>query len=340
MPPQHQVTLAQVAKAAGVSIATASRAINGSTRRVSEDIRVHVAQTAEDLGYLPNLSAQTVVKGASPTVAVLVSDIADPYFSTISSGIMTRARQAGLMVTMATSERRPADERDIIRAFRSQRPRAVIVVGSRQYLNPEAEAITAELEAFRAAGGHVVLVSQGPSVFDLVEIQNYDGARQLAHALIGQGGKRFGVVAGFRSLRTNADRLAGFTQGLADHGFELEESCIAEAAFTRDGGVTAMQQLLAERPEVDTVFATSDLMALGAGTALRAAGIEPGLGVSLAGFDNIDLSQDVTPALTTVDVPLDDIGRRAVELALDDHDQPRVLEIPTSVILRESTPQR
>ncbi|WP_150461352.1 LacI family DNA-binding transcriptional regulator [Nesterenkonia ebinurensis] len=340
MPPQHQVTLAQVAEAAGVSIATASRAINGSTRKVSEVIRARVRRTAEELGYLPNLSAQTVVKGASPTVAVLVSDIADPYFSAISSGIMAGARQAGLMVTMATSERRSADERDMIRTFRSQRPRAIVVVGSRWDEDPEAQAIEEQLTAYQQAGGRVVMVSQGPSPFDLVEIQNVEGARALAHALVDQGGQHFGVVLGYRGLRTNADRLAGFAQGLAERGITLQEETVAEGAFTRDGGYAAMGELLGRDLELDTVFATSDLMAFGAGTAMREAGLQPGVQIGLAGFDNIALSEDVTPALTTVDVPLGQIGRHAMDLALSDHEEARTIEIPTSVILRASTPVR
>lgn len=340
MPPKRQVTLAHVAEAAGVSIATASRAINGSTRRVSGDIVAKVSATAEELGYLPNLSAQTVVKGASPTVAILVSDIADPYFSTISSGIMGAARQAGLMVTMATSERRPSDELHIIRTFRSQRPRAIILAGSRQDPDPHGDAIRQNLEVYRDSGGRVVMISQGPSPFSLVEIQNEEGARQLATALVGRGGSRFGVVTGFRHLRTNADRLRGFSAGLADHGITLDSASVAEAPFTRDGGYQGMKELLERDLDLDTVFVTSDLMAFGAATALREAGLEPGRDVSLAGFDDIGLTQDVTPALSTVHVPLTDVGRRAMELALNDHPDPQRITVPTTVILRDSTPQR
>ncbi|WP_300344414.1 LacI family DNA-binding transcriptional regulator [Nesterenkonia sp.] len=342
MPHSTHVTLAQVAAAAGVSIATASRAINGSTRKVSEDIRQRVAQTAEELGYLPNLSAQTVVKGAAPVVAVLVSDIADPYFSSISAGVMAGAREAGLMVTMATSERRSEDELEMIRTFRAQRPRAIIVVGSRQEPDERTAEIENQLQTYRDSGGHVVLISQGPSPFDLVEIQNYDGAKQLAHALVDRGGRSFGIAAGRRSLRTNVDRIAGFTDGLAERGLSLADGAIAEAPFTRDGGFTAMTELLGRREELqlDTVFATSDLMAFGAATAMRSAGVIPGQDISLAGFDNIALAEDVTPALTTVDVPLEEAGYRAVKLALAEDPAPESLQLGTSVILRGSTPQR
>lgn len=341
--PHHHVTLAQVAAAAGVSIATASRAINGSTRRVSEDIRQRVTQTAEQLGYLPNLSAQTVVKGAAPVVAVLVSDIADPYFSAISSGIMAGAREAGLMVTMATSERRADDELEIIRTFRAQRPRAIIMVGSRRDPDPREADVEAQLTNYREAGGRVVLVSQGPSAFDLVEIQNHEGARQLAHALVDQGGRTFGIAAGHRTLSTNVDRIAGFIAGLSERGVAFDDAAIAESDFTREGGYTATAELLGSRAGfgLDTVFATSDLMAFGAATAMRSAGLQPGYDLSLAGFDNIWLTEDVTPPLTTVDVPLIEAGYRAVKLALEaEDDTPHTVAIETSVVLRESTPRR
>lgn len=340
MPPKRQVTLAHVAEAAGVSIATASRAINGSTRHVSSEMVAKVSATAEKLGYLPNLSAQTVVKGASPTVAILVSDIADPYFSTISSGIMGAAREAGLMITVATSERRPSDELDIIRTFRSQRPRAIILAGSRQDPEPQAAAIRKNLEAYRDAGGHVVMISQGPSPFSLVEIENEQGAHQLANALVDQGGMQFGVVVGHRHLRTNADRLRGFTQGLTERGMTVDPAAIAEAPFTRDGGYQGMRELLARGLSLDTVFVTSDLMAFGAATALREAGLEPGKDVSLAGFDDIGLTQDVTPALSTVHVPLSFVGRQAMELALSADEHPQCVSVPTTVVLRASTPRR
>ena len=352
---RRHVTLGEVAKAAGVSIATASRAINGSTRRVNEDIRRRVRQTAEELGYLPNLSAQTVVKGASPTVAVLVSDIADPYFSSIASGIMQGARELGFMVTMAASERRTREGAELLRTFRGQRPQAIVVVGSRREGDPHAEEFERQLSAYSESGGHVVLVSQGPSPFDLVDIQNSEGARELAHALVSCGGRGFAVVAGDLGLYTNAERLAGFRRGLEECGVTLSEDAVAEGQFTRDGGYAAMQELLTRKEalglELDTVFATSDLMAFGAATALRSAGIEPGKGVSLAGFDNIALTEDVTPSLTTVDVPLGELGYQAVRLALDKVDsgssgdaseppEPVRLPIRTTVVLRASTPQR
>ncbi|MGJ9372446.1 LacI family DNA-binding transcriptional regulator [Nesterenkonia sp. CF4.4] len=341
---QRQVTLTEVARAAGVSTATASRAINGSSRRVNEDIAVRVKRIAEELGYLPNLSAQTVAKGASPTVAVLLSDIADPYFSAIAAGIMSGASEAALMVTMAASERSPARELQMLRTFRSQRPQAIIVAGSRDEENTHAQEFTDQLRTYAETGGRVVVISQGPSPFDLVDIQNHDGARKLAHALVDRGGRHFGVVSGRVTLQTNADRINGFRAGLAERGLTLTDDAIVETEFTRDGGYVGMHELLARHKDLgaplDTAFATSDMMAFGAATAIRDHGLSVGADISLAGFDDVGLTEDVNPAMTSVRIPLHELGRSAVRMALGSGREPVRLPIQTQVILRASTPQR
>ncbi|MGO1543315.1 MAG: LacI family DNA-binding transcriptional regulator [Gulosibacter sp.] len=336
------VTLGEVAKAAGVSIATASRAINGSTRRVSEDIRQRVQETADRLGYLPNLSAQAVAKGASSTVAVVVSDIADPYFSAIAAGIMRGANEANLVVNLAAAEHSPQNELDIVRTFRGQRPRAIILSGSRTDGDPNQALLDEQLEAFASTGGKVVLISQSPSPFDVVELANYDGAKELARVLANRGGARFGVITGPQRLLTNRDRVAGFRDGLIESGKTLDPDAVVETEFTRDGGYSGLRTLLSRVPEVDTIFATSDVMAIGAMTAMRDLGKTPGKDISIAGFDDIETVRDVTPTLTTVVAPLNDMGYRALKLAIEPNKtrDPLVLKVNTSVIVRESAPVR
>ena len=125
------VTLHDVAREAGVSLATASRSLNGSTRKVNGDYRDRVLEAAERLGYTPNLSAQAVAKGATSTVALVVSDIADPYFSSIAAGVIRYAEEERLLVTMAVTGRRAERELELVRTLRGQRPRVLILSGSR-----------------------------------------------------------------------------------------------------------------------------------------------------------------------------------------------------------------
>lgn len=337
-------TLHDVAREAGVSLATASRSLNGSTRKVNEELRQRVLATAARLDYSPNLSAQAVARGTSTTVALLVADIADPYFSQIAAGVAAEADRTQLIVTMAATEREPQRELELVRTLRGQRPRAMILAGSRSIDDPTDGALGTELAAYERAGGRVVLISGNEYDFRTVPLDNRAGAAALARALVELGYRRFAVVTGDEQLRTAADRLAGFRDGLVEAGLDLAASLAGDdllrADFTRDGGHAATTTLV-ERGlgDLEIVVAANDVMAIGALSAIRDAGLEPGRDLAVAGFDDIPTARDVTPALTTVRVPLEEIGRRALRLALDDApERPAIAELQTEVVLRASTP--
>ncbi|WP_166999198.1 LacI family DNA-binding transcriptional regulator [Paramicrobacterium fandaimingii] len=331
------VTLNDVADEAGVSLATASRVLNGSVRKVAESYRERVMAAAERLGYAPNLSAQAMAKGRANIVGLLVGDIADPYFSAITSGAMAAADEAGLVVTVAVTGRDADRELTTVRALRGQRPRAIILAGSRfSDATLEAE-LTAELEVFRQGGGHVVFISQSGLGFDTVRIDNAGAARGLGERMASLGYRSAAVVAGPEALITSTERAVGFTAGFRAGGGDVVRT--ARGDFTRDGGFAAGEQLAASGvSDVDIIFATSDIMAVGAMSALRRAGITPGADVGIAGFDDISTARDVTPPLTTVEIPLESIGRNAVELALGEGDCGVPDPVSGPVLVRESTP--
>ncbi|QEO13751.1 LacI family transcriptional regulator [Agromyces intestinalis] len=339
-------TLHDVAREAGVSLATASRALNGSTRKVNEEYRTRVLAAAARLDYSPNLSAQAVARGASTTVALLVADIADPYFSSIAAGVVAEADLERLIVTMAATERDPERELELVRALRGQRPRVMILASSRRTDEPTDGPLAEELAAYERAGGRVVLISRNEYALRTVLLDNRAGAAALATALAGLGYRRFAVVTAGEGLRTAGDRLAGFRDGLAAAGIELRDTDVVRGEFTRDGGYAATTALLERGLNgVEVVFAVNDVMAVGALSAIRDAGLEPGADLAVAGFDDIATVRDVTPPLTTVRVPLEQIGRRALRLALDDADasgpaSPATAPdaVPTEVVIRASTP--
>ena len=340
-PSASPATLQDVAREAGVSLATASRSLNGSVRKVHDDYRQRVLEAAARLNYSPNLSAQAVAKGASSTVALLVSDIADPYFSSIAAGVIRAAEAKGLIVTMAATARSSVRELELVRALRGQRPQVIILTGSRVEGPPAHDALVAELQAFINTGGRVVLISQRELPFSTVVVDNYLGARALANSLVEQGYRRFAAIGGARALMTSTDRLSGFADGLAEHGIAIHPNHVARAEFTRDGGYTAGQHLLATGiTGVQLVFAVNDVMAIGAMSAFRDGGLAVPESIAVAGFDDISTARDVTPALTTVRVPLEELGSRAVELAFSESDSPAndVVTVGTTVVLRESSP--
>jgi LacI family transcriptional regulator len=327
---QRRVTLHDVAREAGVSYATASRALNGSDRSVRQENADRVREAAARLGYLPDLPAQAIAKGSNGTAALVVNGIDDPYFVTIAAGATEAAEEAGIILTLAVSDHSPELELQIVRTLRGQRPRAILIAGTRVADAPTGPDLIAELAAYRTAGGRVALLTQPQLPFATLAVDNYGGAHRLATALIERGYRRFALVHGGDHLLTSQERRQGFTDGLRRAGLE---PLPVETEFSRDGGEAAVRNLPAG--ELDAIFAVTDVMAIGVQTALRDAGRT----LAVAGFDDIEPAVDVTPALTTVRIPLRELGRRALRMALDS-DTTETVTIPTEVVLRDSTPPR
>jgi LacI family transcriptional regulator len=338
------VTLSDVAREAGVSVATASRAINGGTRRVREDLRERVTAAAARLNYAVNAQAQATARGRTNVVGLVVHDIADPYFASIAAGVMRAAERHGLLVTVGSTDGRPERELDYLAALRGQRGQAVILAGSRVDDARILRALAEQIAAFEAGGGRAVVISQQLLPVDTVVVENRGGARALAAELAGRGYSRFGVLAGPRALVTARDRLEGFRDGLARAG--LRAPAVVRGEFTRDGGHAAMNELLDsefwDADGIECVFAVNDVMAVGAMTACRERGLALPDDLALAGFDDIATLRDVHPALSTVRLPLAEIGASALDLVLTGTagTAPRQRRVKGEVVLRASTPGR
>jgi len=332
------VTLDDVAREAGVSLATASRALNGSTRKVADSYRARVEAAATRLGYTANLSAQATARGTSAIIALLVADIADPYFGQIASGVARGADEAGLVVTVAITERDPEREVRLVRALRGQRPRGLILAASRTSSELSRE-LAAEVDLLAATGGRVVALGAGVAGVRSVTVDNRGGAHALGAALAGRGYRRALVLAAAEGTVTSDDRVGGFVAGFTAGGGA--DPAVRRGTFTRESGYELMTQALAEGVETGTVvFGISDVVAIGALAALREAGREVGPDVALAGFDDIPTGRDVTPALTTVRIPLGEVGYQAFHAATDAEWQPADDVLRLEVLLRESTPPR
>jgi len=340
----HEVTLQDVADRAGVSLSTASRVVNEGARRVGGQLADRVHQAVADLGYTANLQARAVATGQSTMVGVVVHDIADPYFSSIAAGLIEVADTRRLLVCMSSTSATEAAEREYVALMRAQRARAVILIGSRTDDLPAREALRAEIAAFTRSGGRAVAVGQDLLGVDTIRPENAAGARALARAMVALGHRRFAVLAGPRGLLTARDRLDGFRAGLADWNMPPECAQVIHGPFTRDGGYQAMSAVLAAPgPLPDCVFAVTDVMAMGALARLRAGGLQVPADIALAGYDDILTLRDVYPPLTTVRLPLKQMGEMAADLILaeppetDAGHRPRVIPVSGEVIIREST---
>jgi LacI family transcriptional regulator len=331
-------TLFDVAQEAGVSMATASRVLNGTTRRVGDGYGRRVRVAAEKLGYTANLSAQATAKGTSAVIALLVRDIADPYFSGLASGVARGADEAGLVVTISVIGANPDLEATTLRALRGQRPRAVILASSRIAEQSEAE-VASELQSIAADGGRAVGIGSGMPGIRSLAIDNHGAAHELGSRIALLGYHQAVIVAGKHGLRTSDDRAAGFSAGFTRHGGSVVGTVHTD--LTREGGVAAMSAELVDSPDPGTVvFGVTDVVAIGAMSAIRDAGRCIGEDIAVAGFGDIATSRDVTPPLTTVRIPLEELGYAALRAAIEDEWDANSFGLLLEIVLRGSTPSR
>ena len=335
------VTLQDVAREANVSLATASRVLHG-TARVRDDLRERVLTAAGALAYAPNAHAQALARASSQTIGVICHDVSDPYFAAISRGVMRVAAEHDQLVMLASTFRDPAREIAYAAALRAQRARAIVLIGSGFEDRAWERALDAELAPYQRTGGRVAVVSRHRSLrVDAVLPENREGAAALARALADLGHREFVVLTGPQALTTVADRVAGFRDALAETGIEVPDTHVIEAAFTRDGGHAAATDMLRRGLRPTCVFAVTDVMAIGALAAFREHGVSVPGEISLAGFDDIPIVADLTPALSTVALPLETMGERVTHLVLQSpRRRSRIERFPGEVVLRESTSRR
>lgn len=323
-------TLTDVARRAGVSLATASRVLNGSSRTVGATMAARVHAAADELSYSPHGPAQAMARGHTMSIGMLAPDIADPYFTQLSAGATQAAAQHSMMLSVAVHHADLDRELQQVRSFRAQRVRGLMIAGSR----PAGE----DPEQLLRAVGELPVVVVGQQLGDLpcVGFANEQGAAALAESLLGLGYQRFVVLTGPDHHATSLERARGFADVLAGAGVGLEA---VSGEFSRDGGYDAMTRALPlVRPGTAPVcvFAVTDMMALGAMTALHEAGISVGPEVGMAGFNDLPILADLRPGLTTVRLPLREAGMAAIDGLLGG-------ELPSEpfggqIVLRQSTP--
>lgn len=331
------VRLIDVAQHAGVSLATASRVLNGGTNGARPQMRERVLAAAEDLGYEPNPHARALAGSASMTVGLMVHDVRDAYFSLIASAVVRAAEEHGLFVTIVNTYRDPAHEAKYIRLLRAQRPRAIILAASGYVSNQNAEPIMAELLRFEEAGGIVVSIG-GHEVGHRINVGNFDGARRLAHRLADQGHREFAVATGRTRLLTARDRVEGFLTGLADRGITLAEGAVHQGDISRDWGREVAAKIATAARPPTCVFGTFDMIAAGLVAGLQDADLAVPADISVAGFADVPPAADITPALTTVRLPLDLVGREALDLAMAQKPHARrTVTFEGTIIERQST---
>lgn len=329
-----RTTLNDVARLAGVSKATASRVLSGSRDRVSPERAARVMEAADELDYVPNPHAQALATAASPMVAVIVHDVGDPYFSEIARGALRVAAEEDRLVVICNTFRDPARELAYVSEMRAQRIHAILLAGSSTLGLEMGGGLSEELDAFRDEGGRVAMMLAGhghPAVIP----DNRGGGRLAALHLLELGHARMGVVAGPAHLRSVIDRLGGFSEALEEAG--VPPPTVVNTDFTRNAGADAAGELLAARPDLTAVLALNDLIAVGVIRHLVARGKDVPADVSVVGFDDIPLAGDIDPGLTTVRVPMEEMGASAMRMVLGEEMDEKPQVFPTELVVRGST---
>lgn len=272
-------------------------------------------------------------------MGLIVHDIADPYFSAIAHGAQRGLAASGMQLMVASTERRRNAEARAVQTFMSYRTNAILIAGTRGF--DDDEQLYSMLKRYQANGGRPVMIGQPPAQVDGVRIADRRSAGRLARELLRMGYKRFITIAGEEHVVTSRERAEGFTDQLLRSGIEPEAQL--RGAFTRDGGYLMMAEYLRSSsntlPTGDRgklcVFCTTDVMALGALAAARDAGLTVPDDIALCGYGDIQSLNDHSPSITTVRIPLEEIGELSVEIALGDPG--RHILIEGTPMLREST---
>jgi DNA-binding LacI/PurR family transcriptional regulator len=306
-----QRSIKDIARAAGVSHSTVSRALADSPL-VNADTKARINRLAAEMGYSPDARARSLVMGHTRTVGVVVTSIADPFVAEVMQGIETTASAHGYSLILAGSSSDPEREIAAVEMLRSKRVDGVIVSSSR------VGALYSE--HLQRIGVPVVLLNNhsqqaGRYAFS-VTVDNLHGAYLATNHLIGLGHRRIAFISGPQGHSTTVERAAGYQRALAEAGIPFELELLFEGDGRTEGGEAALQCMLARRERPTAVFCYNDMTAIGLLRAARLAGLQVPRDLAVAGFDDIAFASLVYPPLTTIAQPKYAMGEQAMQMAL------------------------
>jgi DNA-binding LacI/PurR family transcriptional regulator len=333
-------TLEEVARAANVSRATVSRVVNGD-RRVREDTRSAVEAAVRDLGYVPNRAARSLVTRRSGSVGVVIPEptaqlFGDPFFPRVLRGIGDALGAEEMQLVLLMPQVR-ADELRVGRYLAAGHVDGVLLV-SLHGLDPLPDEL-------RARGIPVVVGGRPPSAgITYVDVDNRRGAAMAVEHLLADGRRQVATIAGPQDMPAGSDRLAGYHEALGSAGLPINEQLVEIADFSLEGGRSAMERLLARAPRLDAVFVASDLMGVGALSALQAGGRSVPDDVAVIGFDDSPLAAQAQPPLSSVRQPIEEMGREMAQLLIQmvtsrERVARRVI-LATELVIRASSSRR
>lgn len=327
-------TIHDVARLAGVSPMTVSRVINNSGY-IHKTTRERVEQAIAELGYVPNALARSLRFKQTKTLALIITDITNPFFTTIARGVEDAASERGFSVIFCNTDESRDEEAEYLNVMVQKQVDGVLLVPA--HSSPDAVGFLQDRSI-----PFVVLDRRIPGVsVDMVRCDSEQGAYQLIEHLIELGHRRIVALSGPEAVMTAADRVEGYRRALTDHGLADAASAFF-GEFTIDSGYTLARQALALTPQPTALFAANNFIAVGALRALREVGLSVPDDISVVAFDDLPESMLIDPFLTVVRQPAYEIGRRATALLLDRLTakaaaEPREIILPTELVVRRSS---
>lgn len=326
------VTIREVAKQAGVSVATVSRCFNNSGP-VRTETRRRIEAVARQLRFSPNLAARGLATRRTYTLGVLLPDLYGEFFSEIIRGIDQAAQQQSYHLLLSSSHSDPGAMEAALRSMRGR-------VDGLLVMSPGEDG--AALDAHLPEGQPVVLLNGGVETGNrtAVTVDNYGGAYEMVSHLIAVGHRRIAIISGPERNSDAAERLRGYRTALHEAGIEMRAEWVVRGDFTERAGHAAAREIQALSPCPQAIFAANDSMAIGALSALRDAGVRVPADMAVAGFDDIPIARYTSPPLTSVHVPIAELGARAVARLLSTAGgnglaPPREV-LPTTLVVRAS----
>lgn len=326
------VTIKDVARAAGVSVATVSRVINDS-RLVREPTRDRVREVAQRLGYTPHGVARSLVTRRTYAIGVVLPDLYGEFFSEVIRGIDEAAHARGFHLLLSSARHNGPSFQAALRAMRGRVDGLIVM----------APDIDAGYQRHLPEGFPVALINCPPSPgpIDSFAVANFDGALAMVRHLVGLGHRRIAMLRGPEDNFDAAERLRGYRAALAEAGLELDPALEFAGDFTETGGHEAARKMLAVADLPTAVFAANDLMAISAISAFRDGGLQVPYDIAIGGFDDIPMAQYVDPPLTSAHVDICALGERATTRLLDvrlepGHRDPCRETLPVTLVIRRS----
>jgi LacI family transcriptional regulator len=329
------VTIRDVARVSGVSPMTVSRVINES-ERVSPETRQRVEHAIAELGYVPNRHARGLSRRRTGTIAVIVPDVANPFFTLIVRAAEEVARRADYRVLLCDTRADVTVERDVISEMIAHRVEGIVIA-------PVSDRSSAHLQQLARFGVPFVLIDRTVSGVeaDVVLGDSSGGAQQLVEHLIGLGHRRIGMIVETDDVSTARDRRHGYEAALEAAGITVDPKLVTEATVDPEGGVEGMRRLLALDEPPTAVFTVNNLVALGAIEAVRSAGLEVPDDVALVCFDDIEYASRLYPFLTAMEQPAETFGALGTQLLLEriegrGSERKRMVVLPGQFTVRRS----